>query len=261
MAEDTVPRRRKQRSPNYPGLSLEKALERAQQLYDVERRHPAPIPTILQHWGYSSKSSPGLVAIAALKKFGLIQDEGHGEARVARLTDLALSIIEDPRPDSVEKARAIQRAALMPKLHKELWDKYEGGLPSDATIEYYMVREKAFLPESAKQFIRLFRRTIAFAGLDDSATVSEDESETVDEPQHGAGTRDEPFVTSGVNTLIGPPPGQKSYPIPVGDGEDVVVTFSGPVTPEKWETFMTILNAMKGPILSAPKLDDEPSED
>jgi hypothetical protein len=49
----------------------------------------------------------------------------------------------------------------------------------------------------------------------------------------------------------------KSYQIPVGEGEDYLVTFPGPVTPEKWETFMTILNAMKGPILKAPKADQD----
>jgi hypothetical protein len=55
-------------------------------------------------------------------------------------------------------------------------------------------------------------------------------------------------------------PEMKSYRIPVAADEDYFVTFPGPVTPEKWETFMTILNAMKGPILEAPRT-EEPEEE
>jgi len=97
MSEATQPPVRKktrQRSPSYPGIGLEAALGRAKALYQEEGRNAAPNEAILDHWGYASKSGPGLVTLAALKRFGLLQTEGPGKAR---LTNLALSIILDER--------------------------------------------------------------------------------------------------------------------------------------------------------------------
>ncbi len=57
--------------------------------------------------------------------------------------------------------------------------------------------------------------------------------------------------------LAGPPVGQKSYRIPIDANEDVLVTFPSEVTPDGWDTFMTILEAMKGPILRTRSPEDE----
>jgi len=44
-------KRKKQRSPSYPGIGLEAALERAKTFYQEEGRNAAPNNAILQHWG------------------------------------------------------------------------------------------------------------------------------------------------------------------------------------------------------------------
>lgn len=46
-------RKAKERSPNFPFITLESAIERAQQFYDKEKRSGAPFPVTAGHWGYS----------------------------------------------------------------------------------------------------------------------------------------------------------------------------------------------------------------
>src|SRR5207249_11431587 len=62
----------KPRSPSYPGINLEEAIERAKIIYERERRHETAENTILEHWGYKPKSGAGIMTLAALKAFGLL---------------------------------------------------------------------------------------------------------------------------------------------------------------------------------------------
>src|SRR5688500_14916003 len=90
--------RRTGRSPSYPGIDLELALQRANELWAREHHYPTAIPTILSHWGYGSKSGGGFAAVAALKTFGLLDDRGTGEGRQAWLSRLAQDIITAENP-------------------------------------------------------------------------------------------------------------------------------------------------------------------
>lgn len=245
----------KSRSPNYPGIDLGAALARAEQLYTAQRDHPGPVDVILSHWGYAHNSGGGLVAVAALKKFGLLMEEGKGKERTGRLTDLALSIIQDQRPNSPEKAALIKQAALQPAIHREVWERYQGNLPEDPHLLYYLQRERGFTEHGAKGFLTQFRKTIAFAQLAPSDTLgaTDETSQGGNGPSNQAG---KPGMTP-AGSQVKDPPGQKSYRIPVDANEDWVLTFSGSATPEKWDTFVTILEAMKGPILSSKDKDEE----
>jgi hypothetical protein len=174
MAEETATaKRRKGRSPAYPGLDLEAALEKARQLYANENHHPASIETILDHWGHAAKSGAGLVAVAALKKFGLLEDAGKGDARKAKLTSRALDIIHDERNDSADRRAAIRAAALEPVIHRELWDAYDGKLPSDKNLRFHLIRERGFTENGADDLIRELRATFSFARLTESDSMSE----------------------------------------------------------------------------------------
>lgn len=251
----------RQRSPRAPSIDLQTALERAKQFYAAEKGNAAPVDSALGHWGYKGRSGTALTTLASLKQYGILIDEGAGSKRMVRLSPSALQIIRDPREVSAERDLAIREAALTPKIHRQVWDEHPEGLPSDETLQWHLLNKHGFTDSGAREFVGQFRRTIAFAKLDESSPVEEDAgyeerypdrpSSDVSQPPGGVTPRRdprEPFVTGGVNTLIGPPADYKSYRIPVG-GEDVIVTFEGPVDAEKWETFMTILNAMKEPIL------------
>src|SRR5437870_2499127 len=111
------PKRR--RSPSYPAIDLESAIERARELYAREGRNTAPNEAIMEHMGYSAKSGPGFGVLGALKRFGLLRAEGSGKSR---LSDLALRIILDEREDSSERDKAVKEAALAPAIHREIWE-------------------------------------------------------------------------------------------------------------------------------------------
>ena len=81
------------------------------------------------HWGYGEKSSGGRRTAAALSAFGLLLERGRGEDREIALSSLAVAITLDQRPNSEEREKAIQKAALQPELYGELWESSGGRMP------------------------------------------------------------------------------------------------------------------------------------
>lgn len=171
-------RKKKGRSPSYPAISLKIAIEKADMLYRKEGKHATPTDTALSDMGYSTTSGAGIVALAALKKFGLVEDEGSGKDRVVKLTDLALDIILSPDDDSTGKMQAIQHAAMIPPIHSELWKEFEGSLPSPANLRHNLIRKRNFTDSGAGEFIRQFSETVAFARLAESAIIPADTSDS-----------------------------------------------------------------------------------
>ena len=165
--------KKRQRSPAYPFINLETAIKRSREFYDEEGRNAAPLKVAIKHWGYEEKSSGGLQTAAALISFGLMQDEGTGDSRKLRLTPTALTILLDERPDSESKAQAIKTAALTPKIHQQLWQRWHGSQTSDANMKHLLILElnPPFNPNTADTVIKVYRDTIAFAKPDVSAIV------------------------------------------------------------------------------------------
>ena len=108
-------KRRVVRSPAYPSLPLEKALERAKELYQAEKRHPVRRNVLAQHWGYKNEKGAFPVTLAALRKYGLVA-ESETDKGQEQLTDLAFRLIVD-QPESDAWKEAVKKAALNPKLH------------------------------------------------------------------------------------------------------------------------------------------------
>ena len=159
------------RSPAYPYLALPEALERTAQLRRAEGRHAISVGVAMQHWGYKAESSTGYSCIAALKKFGLVDEEGVGEHREVRLSALALALLLDAGEGSSERATALRTAALNPRIHAELWERYGPELPSDQTLRRFLLLEKSFNEASVDEFISEYRATVAYAGLSESVNV------------------------------------------------------------------------------------------
>lgn len=171
------------RSPNYPVIGLDTALSRVRAVYDAERRNWAPVSSLYAHWGYSATSSGGRQVLAALNSYGLLEFQGSGPNREARVSPRALKWLTD-LPD---KEAALREAALAPRLHKELWDKYsQGGLPSDQTLRAYLIEQRRFNPDTVESFIQQFRATLAFAKVQEGAILdakpSPTPAETPDDP-------------------------------------------------------------------------------
>ncbi len=158
-------KRNRTRSPAYPYIALPTALEKAAVLWQVEGRHAAAVNVAMQHWGYKEDSSTGYSCVAALKKFGLVDHEGMGEARQVRLSGLALSILLDKNPDSPERRDALRAAALGPRIHAELWERFGTELPSDQSLKRFLVLERAFNEAAVNELLDEYKVTMAFAGL------------------------------------------------------------------------------------------------
>lgn len=247
-------RRPLRRSPSYPAINLETAVRRARELYAKERQHLTSVDTIAGHWKYKSLNGPAHLTLAALKKYGILVDDGKGTARRAGLTDLAVDVLENP--DAAARDEALRRAALNPSIHRELWETYGNSPPSDANLKWILTRERGFTETGAAEFIRVYKDTVAYAKLDSTDPVvsagavdepldheDSDESEPVNRPTHQPPSK--PRVSA---------PGMTPYSIPIFNGRSVIVEGNFPLSEEDWEQFMTVLAAMK------PALVDRPNE-
>jgi hypothetical protein len=236
------------RSPGYPGIDLEAAVERAQELWRAQRDNYANIGTVLHHWNYGPSSGAGLVTIAALKKFGFVEDEGSGATRRVRLTPLARAIVTDDRPDSTERTDRLKQAALLPAIHREVWNRYSGLLPPEADLRYYLVNEREFTENGARDFVSQFLKTIAYAGLSsDDANLSGD-GEDIPPLQEGIVTPPAPVQTPPADPPKDLPTaqGQRPAPIqfPVGKAT-VTVHVSEALNAAAWKRMVKLLEAME----------------
>ena len=134
-------------------------------LWKKAARHPVTIDLLNSYWGLDAKSSAGVSASSAMKKFGLLTEEGAKTNRTLRLSELGVRLVYTPDFDSPEFGKALKTAALSPAIHQELWTKYEGNLPDDGFISRYLVVERRFNQSYVSSFIDQFRRTITFAKL------------------------------------------------------------------------------------------------
>lgn len=255
--------RKRGRSPSYPAIGLQEALRLARLLYDREGRSPAPIEAVVTDWGLKPTSGYGWVVVAALIKFGLLTDEGKGPSRKAKLTNLALDIVLDQREDNGRRKELIREAALKPTIHADLWKKYGPTLPSDATLRFYLEREKGFNPAAVPDLIKQFRQTVTFAELANSLTLSEDDADTEDQTA-------DPFKV----TLVTPAPVIEREPaapllkskageiatmrvvtLPLPGDAWAALQIPTPMTNESWDYMLEMLKVMKRGIVGAPQPD------
>ena len=173
---------KKGRSPSYPSLNLEMAIDRANAIYKKERNNWIPLETAVIDWGLTSTTGVGAVSVAALKYYGLMEDQGAAEDRKVRLTDFALRIIRDERSVSPDKNKAIQEAALKPKVFQELWNRYPGARVSDATLRTHLKNNMGYLDDAAEAVVKRFREVLEFSGLGRESDDLSDLFEPEDEP-------------------------------------------------------------------------------
>jgi hypothetical protein len=250
--------RRKGRSPNYPGISLDLAIQRAGELYDAERQHPAPVSTVARHWKYKSFNGPASVSLAALKKYGLLEDEGSGEGRRARISDIGVEILANP--DEERRQAAIREAALRPEIHLEMWQKYGPHLPSDATLQWELTRSRGFTETGATEFLKEYKATLAFARLEETPVAAPVQAADGDTPRAG----DAPGAVERQESIDARPSwelrqtsasSQRVFPIPLIGGGTVIVEGKFPLSEQDWAQFMAVLAAMKPGLVASDSQD------
>lgn len=169
MTDDYEPtkiaKRRAGRSPSYPFITVQKAIEQAAALYSNEGDYAAPLNSATEAWGYSPKSSGGRQTLATLKYYGLIEIAGEGDDRKIKVSEIAKRIINDEREDTTEKQALIRKVALTPTAHKLLFEEYPNGLPSDATVRFTLQNDHNFNKEAANDLLEEFKATASYAGI------------------------------------------------------------------------------------------------
>ncbi len=266
MSDTASPKKKVTRSPSYPGLDLDAALVKVKVLYDKERQHATSIVTAFGHLDYTYGSGAGNVAVAAMKKFGLIEDRGNGENRQIWVTDLAVDILENP--DAQRRSKAKKEAAFTPPIHAALFDQYGMQLPSDANLKWELVRNRSFSETGAAEFIANYRATLSQVGLgkDDTtrATKSDEDDGVPDEtgqhdgepaPENEAdsnSTRRRPRRerAAGVVEIAVPVPGFAA-------DQRAVLELPGKLTEAQWTFVVNLITAMKDGVL---RTDDDSAE-
>jgi len=176
---------KKFRSPPYPAIGLQKAIDRARELYAKAQGFQVGFKVLADAWGYREKSSGLWGTAAALIHYGLLEDEGTGKSRKFKISEAANRILRDLAPDSEKRREAIRRAALKPAIFSELWEKF--GSPnvlSDAFLVNYLALDRGdegkahFSDSSAADVIKNYRETVSYAGLGDLGGVSSEDGES-----------------------------------------------------------------------------------
>lgn len=181
--QDDSEKARKERSPSFPFISLRKAVDRLREMADAHKKNQARLPIVGSTWGYAAKSSGLLQTVAALKAYGLIDDIGAGADRKIQITDLGWKILHDER-DGARDA-AIKEAALKPRLIAEYVSQWVPDRPSDAHCMSELQLDRGFNEAAANTFLNVFDKTVEFAGLKNSDSLSpalEQEENIVESP-------------------------------------------------------------------------------
>ena len=156
----------------FPAIGLTHALESARALWLRSKEAPVPPETAVRLVGFKHLSPRAQVRLAALRSYGLIEDDPAG----IRLSPLALTIIRlrvHHREGSSEYLGAVRVAALQPRAFRELFASH--GHASYDTLKAYLEAHFGFTAPTVRSFIAAFRDTIGIARLREGAS---DRSET-----------------------------------------------------------------------------------
>lgn len=234
----------------YPAFPLPKAVEMAAQLEAKDGFNPIPVAIAIDHLGYSPTSSTGLRAVACLLHFNLMEEDGSGDSRRVRLSELGKTIVLHPEDDSRERRKAVKEAVLSPKLYGAIWDRWGAELPSDKSLEYYLVRDFEFNRNSVRGFIRDLKESFSYAGLGggdvhyaDTAAPAESESPppVVAPPTVATASA---ATAPAMPALVASDPSVQVVPIPLFDGRFATLNVPKPLSQTDYLHLRGLLNTM-----------------
>jgi hypothetical protein len=189
--------KKRHRSPGYPTVNLQEALDRTRKFYELDGRAGANPETAAKHIGFSTAHGQALSVLSALKKFGLLEDKA---GRVVP-TQTALELLNLPEEDP-RRPEALRKAALAPTIYRKLISMYKDtGLPSDETLRGELVAYEGFNPNAAGDFLKNFKATLEFAGISDLTVI---ESEIEMESQTSTTTEQAPIRARNPVQVVNP---------------------------------------------------------
>lgn len=231
-------KRKIQRSPGYPMLSLEEAIQKIKILWDKDRNKTIPIEAAYEHLGYKTKGGYSARVIAAMKKFSLIYEKQNDIILTDEAVDLALH-----EPSDEIYIETIKKLALKPTIYEKLFNEYNGALPSDATLKIKLIKEYEFNPDKVGGFLSDFRKTIEFANLSGDKELKEvplDQSSLTDM----SGSSSKPKAGNQIQnmqTLTNIEREIANYPVGRGLKARILISGGSPVTTDSIEKLIKLL--------------------
>lgn len=210
------------RSPNYPAISLAKAIEAVRPVLKRENCNKMSNLVLAKHLGSNTLNGRVMARIGALRAYGLIEGSGDG----LHVSDDALVLTSAPE-DSRERQAALERCAFRPAIFKKLREESPdlANPPSIENLQFGLMKG-GFTQGAAGKAAKSYLATIGLVtgkltSYDSEEQDGEESSEVSVERQstaHNSARRDKP-----PSPLV--PPAKQETNVMVG--ERVVFTEEG----------------------------------
>ena len=164
-------KKKRDRSPAFPYVSLEIAVERLSSLYSEYSKHSARIGNIAPVWGLSPGSSTPVRTVAALKSFGLVDVSGSGEERKVSVSKLGFRILNDQREGA--RAAAIKEAFYNCEILADYYERWAENRPPDKECISELTIDANFTNQAATKFINVYDASVQYAELACADSISE----------------------------------------------------------------------------------------
>lgn len=213
------PKGAKDRSPSYPFIPLQAAIERLAAFEDTFKRHPAPANKVGLAWKMKEASSQAAQTLAALKAFGLVDYQGSSADRVAVISEDGRTYLR-AQQESV-KREVLKRLAMKPKAIEKYWQMWGADRPPDPVCLDALVLKGGFTQSAAETFLRVYDDTVSFAGLQDSDKFEPSDTGDTDEEDETPDADEQPERDK--------PTKRRREPLKAGMKEDVFTLKEGDV--------------------------------
>ncbi len=168
-------------SPTYPSTPLNQAIDFVSKVYKSERTNIVDRNVAVQAMGYNGISGRSAKVLSDLTQYGLLEKAGKSAVRVSKRS------VEILHPESDASRRtALRGAAFEPELFQRISQRFPDGLPSEAALRSYFMREEftdAAIPSAIRAYLQTCQFLEEFVGAE-SEIYSHENEQVIKENQN-----------------------------------------------------------------------------
>ena len=144
------------RSPSYPNINIEQAIDIIGKMYGENRTFPMDREVAAKAMGHSGLTGPASKKVASLIQYGLLEKYAKNEVRVSKMAE---SILHPD--DETEKGDLLTISAYKPRLFNELRERFPGGVPSENNLTSYLLK-RGFSDVAVPRAVQAYLKTCSF---------------------------------------------------------------------------------------------------
>lgn len=168
MTDHTSEKKKRERSAAYPAIPLEEAIKLSVKLKSSYGKSQFSREMAVQAMGYKTVTGSSGTKVGTLVHYGLLARNG-GAYTNSNLADRICHPI-----DEKDRHEAIRSAAMKPKLFKALISEFSGrAIPS--ALNNLLIRNHGIAQKVSDDVVKVFRKTIEFAGLCTNGIIENNE--------------------------------------------------------------------------------------